>query len=89
MNTHDPFAHSAHAYAYSDSAPVDLEQHYIEHVELTPWQRYWRAVGGGSLSFAILLHAGVLLAGMFWVISTSVESVPAPEPNIVPKGGGG
>ena len=88
MNTHDPFAHSAPAYAYPDPA-VDLDQHYIEHVELTPWQRYWRAVGGGSLTFAILLHAAILLIGMFWIISTSVESVSAPDPDIIAKGGGG
>ena len=64
-----------------------LEQHYIEHEEVSAWQRYWRKVGGGSLSFAILIHLGILIVGMFWVFSTIIE--PDKKVDFLPGGGGG
>ena len=53
------------------------------------FRRWWRKLGGGSLMIAALLHLGLLLFGVFWVLRV-IREVPADDGFLSGgKGGGG
>lgn len=57
-------------------------------VEIQPRKNgLWSKLGGGSLMFAALFHAVLLLAGAFWVFQVIRE--PEKKVDFLPPGGGG
>ncbi|BCU79411.1 hypothetical protein llg_41260 [Luteolibacter sp. LG18] len=47
----------------------------------------WRKLGGGSLSISIIVHAVLLVIGIFWIFQIIPEKKQ--EVDFMPKGGGG
>ncbi|MGC4013282.1 MAG: PA14 domain-containing protein [Luteolibacter sp.] len=47
----------------------------------------WRKLGGGSLSFSIIVHAVLLALGVFWIFQVIPEKKA--DVDFMPKGGGG
>ncbi len=63
-----------------------------ENLELleTPYKRrigFWTQLGGGALTFAILVHVVVLIIGAIWIFQ--VIQVPEKKVDFMPGGGGG
>ncbi len=53
-----------------------------------PRVTFWRRLGGGSLSISIIVHAVLLVLGLFWIL----QVIPPEQEKIVdfkPSGGGG
>jgi len=48
---------------------------------------FWRKLGGGSLSLSIIVHAIILIIGIFWIFQIIPEKKP--DVDFMPKGGGG
>ncbi|MFD0892288.1 hypothetical protein KBB96_12735 [Luteolibacter ambystomatis] len=48
---------------------------------------FWRKLGGGSLSISLIVHAVLLALGVFWIFQVIPDKKP--EPDFMPKGGGG
>jgi hypothetical protein len=49
---------------------------------------FWRKLGGGSLTVSIIVHAGLLVLGLFWIF----QIIPPEKEKIIdfkPSGGGG
>jgi hypothetical protein len=55
----------------------------------TPFLRFWRKLGGGSLMMAILLHVILLVAGAFWVLRTLYPPDREKDIDFMPGAGGG
>ena len=59
-----------------------------DQVEFQPRKNsLWSKIGGGSLMFAALFHAIVLVAGAFWIFQVIRE--PEKKVDFMPPGGGG
>lgn len=54
---------------------------------LTPRLSFWRRLGGGPLTFAILVHGVVLIVGGIWIFQVIRE--PEKKDDFVSSGGGG
>ncbi|BCU79159.1 hypothetical protein [Luteolibacter sp. LG18] len=48
---------------------------------------FWKKLGGGSLSISIIVHAVLLVIGIFWIFQIIPEKKQ--EVDFMPKGGGG
>lgn len=58
-------------------------------VPRSPRVPIWQRIGGGALSFAILLHALLLLAGAIWIVQVIQEPEKTVDFMPVGQGGGG
>ncbi|MGC4016634.1 MAG: hypothetical protein QM755_19270 [Luteolibacter sp.] len=48
---------------------------------------FWKKLGGGSLSISIIVHAILLMIGVVWIFQVIPNKDP--DPDFMPKGGGG
>ncbi|MFD0893622.1 hypothetical protein KBB96_07245 [Luteolibacter ambystomatis] len=48
---------------------------------------FWKKLGGGSLSISLIVHAILLSIGLVWIFQVIPDKVP--DPDFMPKGGGG
>ncbi|MEN9974208.1 MAG: hypothetical protein RLZZ282_214 [Verrucomicrobiota bacterium] len=67
-----------------------LEDYAVQETHLTHEKRrlgFWSKLGGGALTFAILVHAIVLVIGAVWVFQITRE--PEKKIDFLPDGGGG
>src|SRR6218665_3944397 len=49
---------------------------------------YWRKLGGGSLTISIIVHAVVLILGLFWILQI-IPPEKEKQVDFKPSGGGG
>lgn len=72
---------------------TNTDKHVPEAVPLprreTPFIRFWRNLGGGSLMLAILFHVILLVVGAFWVLRTLYPPDKDKDVDFLGKGGGG
>ncbi|MEN9974209.1 MAG: hypothetical protein RLZZ282_215, partial [Verrucomicrobiota bacterium] len=68
----------------------DRKPHSNQEIHLAPERHhlgFWAKLGGGALTFAILIHLIVLLIGAIWIFQVIRE--PEPIVDFIPSGGGG
>ena len=65
-----------------------LNHDYLEGHAVPPKRRFalWSKIGGGALSFALLIHLAILLVGAVWIFQ--VTRIPEKKIDFLPGGGG-
>ena len=70
---------------------MEVENHHHDassHQDERPKPSFWRKLGGGSLFISLLIHGGLLLIGLVWIL----RIIPPPkekEVDFIGGGGGG
>ncbi len=69
--------------------PRKSHAHFASAPDATPFAKFLRKIGAEGLSASLILHLGLIIFALFWVVSTYVETKEDASPEFFFSGNGG